>query len=502
MNKKWLVFFVSILFVSHVFAQDFCGMNLSDEEALKVFQYREKLASLKPNTRTSDYGQLVTIPIKFHVFGNDQGENRYNLESLLIQLHELNQAYEQVGFYFHMIPEINIVDDDRYIGSGDDANSGSYSTLLARMMNRFHHHGALNIYYTSNLGNLCGMAPFPNWNTDIYGSKTGVLMHNTCGKPGEMTLAHELGHHFDLLHTFQGWDSGSASFSEYVTRVDSIKNCNYAGDGFCDTPADVLDYSCPYVGDYKDLRGHYYSPDVSLIMSYHADRCQNKFSDEQIAHMRDVLFTDTSRTVYLNNPVDDFSVANSTTLLSPTTNSTAYTGEPTLFEWEEVVDADAYVFSVLSRSAGELRPRYQAVVTSNFYELELPEEFVGIPLQWRVVPFKWTQPQSTPSSTHRLTVKIPEPTGIFDNKSVTVNSYPNPAHAGQQLTVFLNSHHEISEPIQSKVIALNGQILQEVTIQSPQRELNIPLDGDIPSGVYLLQLSTAKEVYTSKVVIQ
>ena len=84
-----------------------------------------------------------------------------------------------------------------------------------------------------------------------------------------------------------GWGEVQA-----VERVDGV-NCDIAGDGFCDTPADYLNYrwNCNNQGlsnvTQTDPLGEKLKSDGSLIMSYSSDVCSYRFSEEQIAAMQE-----------------------------------------------------------------------------------------------------------------------------------------------------------------------------------------------------------------------
>ena len=71
---------------------------------------------------------------------------------------------------------------------------------------------------------------------DAFGSGAGCTGYIP-GSPYDLgrTLTHELGHYFNLDHTFEACDGA---------------NCATSGDRVCDTPAqDVEDYECPAAGD-------------------------------------------------------------------------------------------------------------------------------------------------------------------------------------------------------------------------------------------------------------
>lgn len=104
---------------------------------------------------------------------------------------------------------------------------------------------------------------------------------------GIATMVHEMGHYFGLSHTFEG--SGTAQ----AELVDG-SNCQTAGDGVCDTPADpysgppgnealYLDpNTCEYTYMGQDANGDFYTPLVSNMMSYYSScRCSFTYGQYQ-----------------------------------------------------------------------------------------------------------------------------------------------------------------------------------------------------------------------------
>lgn len=117
----------------------------------------------------------------------------------------------------------------------------------------------LNIYIISHLldETVCGLGG-------------GSTIHLEKGCLGAIT--HEMGHVWGLAHTFAG--NG--------TELVDGSNCETAGDGICDTPADpynpdieneIWQNGCEFVWEGLDANGQFYQPDIGNIMSYYGCDC-------------------------------------------------------------------------------------------------------------------------------------------------------------------------------------------------------------------------------------
>lgn len=105
-----------------------------------------------------------------------------------------------------------------------------------------------------------------------FGSGTGCTGY-VPGAPYNLgrTLTHELGHYFNLDHTFAGCDG---------------VNCATSGDSVCDTPAqDIEDYNCPAAGDVvTNCTGEYAL--TMNYMDYVDDACMYMFTAGQATRMQ------------------------------------------------------------------------------------------------------------------------------------------------------------------------------------------------------------------------
>lgn len=134
----------------------------------------------------------------------------------------------------------------------------------------YHVANRINIFYVSNIDE----------EPDIGGKATlsGIALMNGGGiaivTNDVGTVAHEMGHYFGLLHTFEGQGTELADGS----------NCETEGDNICDTPGDpydedqpttnYVDGNCRFIYEGLDANGDYYDPHVGNIMSYYPCACE------------------------------------------------------------------------------------------------------------------------------------------------------------------------------------------------------------------------------------
>ncbi|MNK18868.1 Pregnancy-associated plasma protein-A [compost metagenome] len=149
----------------------------------------------------------------------------------------------------------------------------------------YHQQNRINVFYVNEIivpESICGFAGLGAIGDTGDG---GVLIKKTPNCCGRRTHSHELGHYFSLEHTFEGGGTELADGS----------NCETAGDGICDTPADpyvhpsptedYVDGNCHFIFMGQDANGDYYDPLTGNIMSYYPDTCDCGFTHGQLKKM-------------------------------------------------------------------------------------------------------------------------------------------------------------------------------------------------------------------------
>ena len=140
--------------------------------------------------------------------------------------------------------------------------------------------GYLNLVCRNAGNGILGYSPlggYPSAGNCVVIAKAAFGSGSGCtgyvpGSPYDLgrTLTHELGHYFNLDHTFAGCGTS---------------NCNTSGDRICDTPAQsVEDYDCPATGTVTACVNGEYALTMNY-MDYVNDACMYMFTANQATRM-------------------------------------------------------------------------------------------------------------------------------------------------------------------------------------------------------------------------
>jgi len=279
-----------------------CGLLPTDSTSVKTRE--QKILLLKQQLFKARVQTGISyIPIKAHIIRQSNGSGGLSLADLNKALVQTNSFYINSNIQFYLCGSSpHYIDNSTYY---DLDNSEENALCSANDVNN-----AINVYFANSIsfGSLlvAGYAYFPgNSNT------TNRIFIQSSSASDSRTMPHELGHYFNLYHTFQGSTSTPISDRELVTRsYSSGANCQTMGDLLCDTPSDPYGRSqdstqvigCNYVGNAKDAHGQLFSPSLSNIMSYYPVSCGNIFTGGQYARIADglILRTDPTNQYTLN----------------------------------------------------------------------------------------------------------------------------------------------------------------------------------------------------------
>lgn len=442
-----------------------CGTGVSDVQRNWLNDYVQK--GRNANFRKS--GATHYVPLYFHIVGDNDGKGYYGRGQLLEEICQLNHQYEPVGFYF-TFAGLEYINSTAYF----DHDYG----VGQNMMDNYNRPNAANIYIVLNPAGNCG---YFSWGGDA------IAIGKSCMGTGATTMAHELGHFFSLPHPFDNVNGEV----EYVNGT----NCGWAGDLFCDTRADFLDYrwQCPYMGTKTDPMGDKYNPDETLYMSYSADRCANRFTTEQIDAMN---FNLQNIRTYLDKPAVDTSVfTQKSTPLWPPNSVTANNSHITL-KWSSVPGAKWYVLQATQISVFTNNLPLDVVVKDTvYYATTLLSDKT---YRWRVRPVKEGRTCSEFSDVGIFNTSSTA-AGIGNIEGKTINLYPNPTNGS--LSVFMTFDNSLQtneatiysaegKQIGTKALEVKGTNLYEMNIEG------------LAKGFYWILVQDGETDYRQKLLVQ
>ena len=214
----------------------------------------------------------IHIPIQFiHLTDGDAGT--VNAQQREDQVDVLNTAYDKHGITFtYNEDEVKVVDNAEWFEMGHQ----SAAERAAKTTLQVDPESTLN-FYTTNGGGLLGWATFP-W--DLAGDPAVdgvVVLYSSLPQIGPppynlgQTATHEIGHWLGLFHTFQG-------------------GCSATGDHVGDTVSHSgPNYGKPAVEQRHNACDPNEVAPVQNYMNYVDDDWMDRFSDGQVARMRDMV---------------------------------------------------------------------------------------------------------------------------------------------------------------------------------------------------------------------
>lgn len=491
---SFLLLFAVLLLPSNATGQELgraCGTKLSQEQEEWLRHYVNNKELYAFNNRSVQY-----IPLQIHIVGDDNGNGYYSLSDLFNTICRLNSDFEQTNLYFYLENDINYIDNSDYYDH-------DYSDGI-RMMRRNNVDGNVNVYFvnTPMEGNCGYFAP--------YGD--AVAISKSCQGSDGTTLTHELGHFFNLPHTFSGWEGytmeSNPLWEDAREKVDG-SNCRSTGDYFCDTPPDYISnrWSCPYNKNYEDPNGEELDIDGSLFMSYSNDECQSRFSDEQIDAM--IANINDERDDLLRDSYPEFiNEIGTVTTVRPKEDSYNTAHNFSTFLWKEVPGAMGYLVQV-SRFSSFNNTVVDTFITQHYLELynRLDE---GREYKWRVYPIGagytclnddveiisfYASEEAEVDSNWMVQYQ-----SINESESLNTEAliFPSVVSNGGELNLFIGE--DVNEKYQVSLINISGQIVSQIELQivngSAVHELQ-----NISKGLYEVQVSNGNRVFRNKIIV-
>ena len=277
--------------------------DLTEAQRQEVNQLAAK-ALAKKLFKNEALANITYVPIRPHILRRSDGTGGMSLASINQVIALTNSYYllngHGIQFYFCGTSPDYVDNDAQYDSFSDETvvTQGHDAT------------NALNQYYVNSFqSGAGGYASYPG--NSIASTRSFIL--NEAGSEDDMgnrTIPHELGHNFNLVHTFGEGDGslGSGQTLELVTRGAGA-NCTTEGDYICDTPADPYNISGANTttvngclqydtnSTARDANGQAYMPSMSNIMSYYLS-CTHDFTPGQYDRIQAGLALRQTHTAY------------------------------------------------------------------------------------------------------------------------------------------------------------------------------------------------------------
>lgn len=454
----------------------------------------EWLQNYQANKSSFRFGNdTLFVPLTIHIVGTDAGNGYFSTKRLLDALCVLNEDFAPSNIRFFIQGEVNYIDNSDYYDH--DFGQGQ------EMMEIYRVPQTINTFFVSSPAGNCGYSAY----------NLGVAMNNSCSGPFDHTWAHEIGHYLSLPHPFWGWEGNTHDYNtpapvqfgnSLVERVDGV-DCHLAGDGFCDTPPDYLNFrwNCNNDGEsavvQNDPNGEEFRSDGTFFMSYSNDGCMYRFSEEQIEAMRANLLTEKADHLATQLPDEEIS-PDDFVFLVPEEGAQLSENENIYFEWEPIPGVQTYILEITLFSPGN-SPFFSFITSDNFFTApDLPKNKT---LYWSLRPYNnsYTCVVSTAYGTFETGETITSSVSTVEEVS-EMNLQPNPVRASSSLIVSLETLEPLNAEVAVVDVAGKTQWAGNQSFTFGGNNFEVSTEHLSP-GMYFLQLRTERGLLSRKFVV-
>ena len=450
--------------------------------------------------RNADTAWLF-VPVTIHILGNNAGTGYFPTDQAIRAVCEMNGRFEKARIHFYLMPG----DPIRYVNNtkwySHDYDGGEELITTNNLPDR------LNAYVVQNPAGACG-----------YSWYDAIVLGKNCSEAGNSTWSHEAGHHLSLPHPFYGWEGYTHNYTQPAPKeirgrpVEKMgqSNCYGSGDLFCDTRPDYLNYRWSCNGDrestqvQRDPDGTAFRSDATLIMGYSLDACTARFTEEQIAAMRENLRTEHASYLQIDERLPQIADDAVVSLISPL-DTVAVQYNKVVLQWAPVENANFYSVEV-SRQPNFYIISYRATVY-NTTELAYPKPMINNNvLYWRVRAYgedDLCQPNENMQTgvfrTRNFNATV---TGLNELEELLETEIaPNPVSPTQQAIFSVSAAASMEVQLQIRDAA--GRLCRSMTVQIAAGENNVALPTEsLQAGMYAVSLLHEKGVVTRRLTVQ
>lgn len=479
-------------FAQQVISDPVCGYAGKSPWLEWYQQHRDQIAQ----DRGSDTSWLYA-PMTLHLVGRNDGSGRFPFAQALRAVCEMNEQFAPAHIRFYLKPG----DGVRY-HDNSDWYEHEYFPGGDEMINFNYEYDRMNAFVVSDPSGACG-----------YSWQDAIVLGINCSGIGNFVWSHEAGHHLSLPHTFSGWEGFSWDYSEpapedidghLVEKMDS-SNCYWAGDGFCDTKPDYLNFRWTCNQDkvsptqQNDPDGVPFRSDGTLFMAYPNDECASRFSAEQIEAMRTNLHTQHESYILQTPPIGEIDDDASVELVSPIDTQIVQYDNVTL-TWNAVPNANFYTVDV--GLAPGLAPKFYSDILYNTTSVTLPKPLPNNRVMlWRVrIHGDWDV--CNPNNVVQI--------GVFKTQNLSATNdlerivlaelSPNPVAIGIPAILTVTSSDAMDAVL--NVTDASGRLCQQQNFRlvDGENRIEIPTES-LNAGLYLLTLQNEKGTLVKRLAV-
>lgn len=491
------IFFLIYIFynlTSQAYAQHICGTTYDDQLSMVPSPDENEMVHSRQSTRF--------IPIRLHLVTDNEGKGLPSIGVVLDQFARINADFDSVGFKFYMAGTnfFNVIKDINIYEAPLDNISSIVNYKLS---------SAVNVFVTKNTyeGNGTGTVL-------AYYSPSGdhiVMLSTQLGKTNN-TLSHEIGHFFNLRHTFFGWEqdpysatkhgnpltSRTAPSGNVAVELSSGSNCNSAADQICDTPPDYNfgfgASSCNWIRDVKDPDGNAVIPMVNNQMGYFNNCSKYRFSQGQINRMLSNLNASNRFAINTGYIPTTSPITSAVAVTTPTLNSTVSNYNYVPITWTAVGGATHYLVEITDG-----RSNIYEIVNTNSYIAKTLSPNVRYVLKVRPFNEGFTDTKTTTSifSTGSQTVSTQQV--LLSEVKIELAQNPVSISNGYLLASYVSPS---VMQVQISLIAIDGKLMSRSTneLKAGQGSIGIKIE-DLEPGHYILNMSSKNGTVSKKLII-
>jgi len=356
---KYILSLVFLFITGMTFSQNAyhgCGVNHEMDALVKerLLNNREWASNNVVNRMDEVY-----IPLNFWRVGFDDGTGKIRVTDILDQLCKLNEDYSDTRFIFYLNQILELDNENAFL------EPTSYGSFLNSQKNSQGNDG-VNIFICQNAG-TGGIGTTLGYYSPTFDFI--VMRKQELPFPSSGTLTHELGHFFSLPHPFFGWEGEPYDPDIHgnpctVTTAELVNgsNCNFSGDGICDTPPDYLFAfsplscvaGCNFECEIYDRNNERIFPHEENVMSYFDPCNMHTFSTGQKEAMYDDQASPSRGYIRSSYEPDTNQVATNWVVNSPGVAENFDNYNSILFDWEDLENATHYLVTISGTTTHEI----------------------------------------------------------------------------------------------------------------------------------------------------